>query len=236
MTAIIDQMFLHLENIGSDVMNGYYDVYGPDGACIPPYCWDGTIKPGMSITMVMWRSDETRSLRFGRAHIRGMSQPAFPRLFAPSMLPGPPRHPLRDMSLPPSHIPPPPPGNPRRPGPGLPIFPRATLPRQGPGPGPGPGPRILKFLGSRRGKECSRHSGSDASDSFDSSDEDSDSSACRKNRKGRFKIDLTREKSEAKLSIGELLMKWTNAPDVDGASATEYSSSSDSGSTSFADD
>src|SRR6218665_3775324 len=54
MERLIHQAFKHVDIIGPHVMEGHYDLHGPDGQIILPGVWDVTVQPDWAITMVMW--------------------------------------------------------------------------------------------------------------------------------------------------------------------------------------
>ena len=57
MEELIKQAFLHVDVLGPHVMEGRYDLMGPDGEIILPSVWGKVIQPDMSITMAMWSMD-----------------------------------------------------------------------------------------------------------------------------------------------------------------------------------
>ena len=57
MEELIKQAFLHVDVLGPHVMEGRYDLMGPDGEIILPSVWEKVIQPDMSITMAMWPMD-----------------------------------------------------------------------------------------------------------------------------------------------------------------------------------
>src|ERR1700761_2986565 len=54
MEELIKQAFLHVDVIGPHVMEGHYDLLGPNGEIILPGVWEVLLKPGWSICMHMW--------------------------------------------------------------------------------------------------------------------------------------------------------------------------------------
>jgi hypothetical protein len=54
MEELIKQSFLHVDRIGPHVMEGHYDLIGPNGEIILPQVWDTVIEPDWSISMHMW--------------------------------------------------------------------------------------------------------------------------------------------------------------------------------------
>ncbi|KAL6399891.1 uncharacterized protein AUP68_17300 [Ilyonectria robusta] len=54
MEALIKQAFLHVDVLGPHVEEGHYDIVGLNDEIILPSVWEKVIKPGWSLTMVMW--------------------------------------------------------------------------------------------------------------------------------------------------------------------------------------
>ena len=54
MEELIKQAFLHVDIIGPHVIEGHYDLHGPDGEIILPQVWESVIEPDWFITMHMW--------------------------------------------------------------------------------------------------------------------------------------------------------------------------------------
>ena len=54
MEGLIRQAFLHVDLLGPHVMEGHYDLIGPDGEIILPQVWDTMVKPDHAIEMQMW--------------------------------------------------------------------------------------------------------------------------------------------------------------------------------------
>ena len=59
MQDLIHQAFIHIDVIGSHVLEGHYDLVGPNGEIILPQAWEATIEPGLSITMHLWPASDT---------------------------------------------------------------------------------------------------------------------------------------------------------------------------------
>lgn len=57
MEGLIIQAFTHIEGIGPHVMEGHYDLEGPEGELILKEIWSSTIQPGWQITMKMWPAE-----------------------------------------------------------------------------------------------------------------------------------------------------------------------------------
>ena len=58
MEELIRQAFVHVDVIGPHVMDGHYDLLGPNGEIILPQVWETVIEPDWSITMHMWPMPE----------------------------------------------------------------------------------------------------------------------------------------------------------------------------------
>src|ERR1700722_1236881 len=54
MEELIRQAFIHVEVIGPHVIEGHYDLVGPNGEIILPQVWATMIEPDWAITMHMW--------------------------------------------------------------------------------------------------------------------------------------------------------------------------------------
>jgi hypothetical protein len=54
MEELIKQAFLHVDVVGQQVQEGYYDLVAPDGEIILPSVWEKVVQPDLSITMRMW--------------------------------------------------------------------------------------------------------------------------------------------------------------------------------------
>src|SRR5262249_4550134 len=52
MEGLIHQAFMHIEGIGPHVLDGRYDLIGPDREIIMPEYWEESISPDMHITMM----------------------------------------------------------------------------------------------------------------------------------------------------------------------------------------
>jgi len=74
MKSLIDQAFLHMERISQHVLDGRYDLIGPDGEVILPQLWEQTITPDLTITMKMWPLPEFPA---------GPASPSTPPIAAP---------------------------------------------------------------------------------------------------------------------------------------------------------
>ena len=57
MEELIKQAFMQVDVLGPHVMEGHYDLMGPDGEIILPSVWENVIQPDMAITMAMWPMD-----------------------------------------------------------------------------------------------------------------------------------------------------------------------------------
>lgn len=58
MEELINRAFLNIEKIGPDVLEGRYDLTGPDGEVILPQLWETIVQPNMTIKMQMWPAPE----------------------------------------------------------------------------------------------------------------------------------------------------------------------------------
>ncbi len=58
MEELIKQAFMHVDVIGPHVLEGHYDLIGPNGEIILPQVWETMIEPGWSISMHMWPMPE----------------------------------------------------------------------------------------------------------------------------------------------------------------------------------
>jgi len=83
MRELIRQAFDHVEVLGPQVLEGRYDLVGPNGAIILPKVWDTMIEPGWAITMHMWPLPEPPPPPPPRANWQG--GPPSPRTLPPGM-------------------------------------------------------------------------------------------------------------------------------------------------------
>lgn len=60
MEGLINQAFAHVPDLAEHVMNGRYDLIGPDREIIMPNYWESIIQPDMQITMMMWPVPEPK--------------------------------------------------------------------------------------------------------------------------------------------------------------------------------
>jgi hypothetical protein len=67
MEELIKQAFMQVDVLGPHVMEGHYDLIGPDGEIILPSVWEKVIQPGWDITMTMWPMDKEPII--GRPHV-----------------------------------------------------------------------------------------------------------------------------------------------------------------------
>jgi hypothetical protein len=58
MEDIIRQALLHIETIGPQVVEGHFDLIGPNGDIILPQVWEMMVEPGWDVTMRMWSVSE----------------------------------------------------------------------------------------------------------------------------------------------------------------------------------
>jgi len=61
MEELIKQVFLNVELLSDEVMEGHHDLVGPHGEILLPQVWEMIIKPDWSITMHMWPVPEPNS-------------------------------------------------------------------------------------------------------------------------------------------------------------------------------
>lgn len=54
MEGLIKQAFLHVDTVGPHVMEGHYDLIGPDNEIILPQVWEVVVKPGWEVMMELW--------------------------------------------------------------------------------------------------------------------------------------------------------------------------------------
>lgn len=69
MEGFIVQAFTNIEGFGPHVMNGHYDLEGPEGELIVKEIWRSTVQPGWQITMKMWPAN-SHPLRREQQQIR----------------------------------------------------------------------------------------------------------------------------------------------------------------------
>ena len=58
MEYLIKEAFLHVEEIGPKVAEGFYDLLGPDNEIILESVWEAMIQPGWEIKMELWPMSE----------------------------------------------------------------------------------------------------------------------------------------------------------------------------------
>jgi hypothetical protein len=58
MEELIRQAFVHVEDIGPHVLDGHYDLFGPNGDILLPQVWERMIEPDWVVTMQMWPMPE----------------------------------------------------------------------------------------------------------------------------------------------------------------------------------
>lgn len=86
MKESINQAFLHIEVIGPHVLEGHYDLIGPNGEIILPQHWEDLIQPDWAVVMYMWPMAEPP---------KSLARPPRPRSSVP---PPPPPRPSDDPS------------------------------------------------------------------------------------------------------------------------------------------
>ena len=62
MEDLIRQAFLHVDVIGPHVVEGHYDLIGPNNGIILPDVWEAVIEPDWTITMHMWPMPEKEEI------------------------------------------------------------------------------------------------------------------------------------------------------------------------------
>jgi len=60
MEGLIIQAFAHIDGLAEHVVNGRYDLIGPDKEIIMPNYWESTVEPDMHITMMLWPIPEPK--------------------------------------------------------------------------------------------------------------------------------------------------------------------------------
>jgi len=207
MKRLIDQAFLHVEGLGNHVTEGHYDLIDEEGKILLPDVYDQSVKPGSKISQHMW---------------------PFPTPLPPSHFnrrPGPPPAPAVQN---------PPPAPPRDwPGGPPPQAPQRAAGLAVPPLGPGGPPVIVNLARPPSGRSqpargvLSWMAGNKSDDSsFLASDSDIEDEP----EDLGLEIDFDKEDENAKLNLGELLGKLTNATDTvhDVFSDSEDSSDDDS--------
>lgn len=58
MEVLIRQAFANVDVIGMQVMEGHFDLTGPNGEIILPQVWDKTVQPDWEVSMHMWPMPE----------------------------------------------------------------------------------------------------------------------------------------------------------------------------------
>lgn len=64
MKSLIEQAFSHVDGIGQLVMDGRYDLLGPEGNIILPAVWDIVIQPEWAIRMELWPEPEPEPMLY----------------------------------------------------------------------------------------------------------------------------------------------------------------------------
>ncbi|KAK3309628.1 uncharacterized protein B0T15DRAFT_488345 [Chaetomium strumarium] len=73
MEELINQAFLHVDVIGPHVLEGHYNLIGPNDEVILPTVWEKVITPGWTINMEMWPNLDMWPLRGYRGHVNRMA-------------------------------------------------------------------------------------------------------------------------------------------------------------------
>lgn len=58
MRDLIEQAFMNVGVLGPHVMEGHYDLIGPDGEIILPTMWEQVVQPDLAVSMTMWPIEE----------------------------------------------------------------------------------------------------------------------------------------------------------------------------------
>lgn len=61
MRELIEQAFMHVDVLGPHVMEGHYDLIGPNGEIILSSVWEQVIQPDWAVTMTMWPMEQNIS-------------------------------------------------------------------------------------------------------------------------------------------------------------------------------
>jgi hypothetical protein len=231
MKGLIDAAFLHVEGLGEHVSKAHYDLLNEEGKIILPEVYEQLVKPGSSISQHMWP----------------MQAPPPPAPFhrrhgGPGMPPGPP--PASNLPNSFNNLAPPPAagfplGPPRPPGEAPPPGPANNF--CGPPGGPGGPPVIVNLTrGPPGSRPRSRHrppppgvlSWMAGTISDDSSFLAEDSDIEDEPEDLGLQIDFDKEDVNAKLHLGDLLAKLTNATDTEHGFLSDDEDSSDDDSSS----
>lgn len=65
MDTLIRQAFAHVDLIGQHVLDGHYDLTGPNGEIILPQVWESTVQPNWEIEMHLWPMPEAEKAKGG---------------------------------------------------------------------------------------------------------------------------------------------------------------------------
>jgi hypothetical protein len=192
MKGLIDAAFLHVEGLAAHVNEGHYDLIDEDGKIILPEVYHQIVKPGSKISQHMWPFPIKRS----------------------GPPPGPPPMPLNPGPPP---MPSGPPPAPRDWPAGPPRPPTAPLNRPG-GLGMPGGPPVIVNLTRQPPEKAKSTRGvlswMASSKSDNSSYLATDSDIEDEPEDLGLEIDFDKEDEIAKLNLGELLAKFTNATDT----------------------
>ena len=118
MEDLIKQAFQQVDIIGPHVMEGHYDLSGPNNEIILPSVWERVIQPAWTVKMTMWPIEKSPPLSRPGLHGMGRHMHGMP-------------HPQAARMGDPFHIGMAPAG--RRPGGGIPVPPPPGWPRGGGG-------------------------------------------------------------------------------------------------------
>jgi len=79
MQALIKQVFLNRDEFAREVVDGWYDLVGPNGEIILPSVWREVIQPGWEIKMQMWPVGADTVVSVSNQVVRRSGIPEFPR-------------------------------------------------------------------------------------------------------------------------------------------------------------
>lgn len=225
MKGLIDAAFLHVDGLGSQVNKAHYDLINEEGKIVLPEVYEQLVKPGTSISQHMWPMLMPPGQYNRRPTGPGMPPGPPPASNLPNNFNNLPPLPAANFPLgpprPPAGVPPPGPMN-NYPGPpggpgGPPVIvnlckaPPGSRPRSRHRPPP---PGVLGWMAGTRSDDSSF-----LAEDPDIKDEPEDLG---------LEIDFDKEDVNAKLRLGDLLAKLTNATDtVHGCLSDDEDSSDD---------
>ena len=83
MESLINQAFNHVDTIGPLVMEGHYDLVGPNNEIILPGLWEKVIEPDWTVTMHLWPMPEPEGEESRAAQGNTRSVPSSTSKFSP---------------------------------------------------------------------------------------------------------------------------------------------------------